>query len=682
MYYTSLRSLILGLSVLLLFHSYSFSQKAPIKFGNVEKDDLEMTFYEKDSSASAVVLCDYGLSRIRYTNDDFELFFEKHIRIKILNEDGLDWANGEVQVYHKGADAEKVYDLKAITHNLVEGKIVKSKMKNSSEFKEKLDDNHDMVKFTLPDVRVGSVIEYTYKITSGFLFNFQDWTFQNTIPVVWSEYRTYIPEYYKYQIINKGHLPFSVSENIDKPSKITINTKTRTGGASLRGGTTNTDFKSTSISLMENYKRWVVQNAPAFKKEPLMTSPNNFISSVSYELAFIEWPREPRKDIMGTWTKLNTQYLESEYFGSPVSGSGFLKNEIEKLSIQSMSEKETVATIYQHVKNIMRWDGKYRKSLNSNLKKPYFAGEGSSAEINLILTSMLQKSGIQADPVLCSTRGHGFVQKSYPITGQFNNVLCRVTLEDNQYLLLDATDDFLPIDVLPQSCINSVGWAVSKNNSGWVDIVSNNKVSSKISGDIQLEDDGNLSGHLKMQYSGYLGRNKREKCQKDGNEVYINSRIDELDWEISELSLENESDLSSSFIEDYEVESFSYMDEMGDVIYLQPKLVDGITKNPFKSEVRTYPVDFPHPTEILYYVNIEIPEGFEVESMPAPFALSLPRKGGKYVIQYTISQNKINVYSKFTLNQRIFTTNEYPYLKSFYDQLIAKEKELIVLKKI
>ena len=47
----------------------------------------------------------------------------------------------------------------------------------------------DITKVTMPNVKVGSVIEITYKVRSDFIFNFQDWEFQSTIPTVWSEYQ-------------------------------------------------------------------------------------------------------------------------------------------------------------------------------------------------------------------------------------------------------------------------------------------------------------------------------------------------------------------------------------------------------------------------------------------------------------------------------------------------------------
>lgn len=660
----------------------SRAQKDPIKWGKVELSELEMEYYSKDSSASAVILCDYGVSKVEYNKDHFEIKFSKHTRIKILKENGLDWANQQVLLYNnnKGSQ-ERLSPIKGQTYNLVNGQVEKTKLKNSSEFREKWSEHYDKVKFTMPNARVGSIIEFEYQITSEFLFNFRDWAFQHSIPVAWSEYRTYIPEYYKYQLITQGYLPFYISTSEERLQNIQIQSKSRTGGTGFGNGAVKTTMQTSNIDLMEKYNRFVVKDAPAFKDEPYMTTRNNFISKVNYELAYIQWPQEPIKDIMGSWPKLNTQYLKSEYFGLAIKHATFLKKELENLSIGSLDEKEKVAKIYNHVKKKMRWNETNRKVISSKLKESYTKGEGSSADINLILTSMLQKAGIQADPILCSTRNHGIIRKMYPITEQFNNVLCKVTYSNDDYILLDATDPYLPMNILPKRCINGLGWVVSENRSGWVEIDSKNIQSYKVSGTLKMQDE-EVSGQLKMEYGGYHARNKREECLSNGKESYKENRIKSSKWEIEELNLENIDHISSPFVETYTINSLNSGEFLGDVIYLESKFVKNISDNPFKLEKRSYPVNYPSKISDFYYVTLEIPEGYVVESLPSSSGFALPKKGAKYIIQYTVNDNKITVYSKMNIFQKLYTPDEYPYIKAFYDQIIAKEKELIVLKKI
>ena len=164
------------LPILFLYPFVSFCQKPPIKFGDVSMDELKMTVYPKDSSVEAVVLVDFAESRLDYSQSQgsFQVLFERTRRVKILTKEGLDWGNFNIPLYHNNSDEEKVTGLKAVTYNLENGKIVETKSKSESIIKEKYDENLNFIKVTWPNVKVGSVLEITYKVTSDFVFNFQD----------------------------------------------------------------------------------------------------------------------------------------------------------------------------------------------------------------------------------------------------------------------------------------------------------------------------------------------------------------------------------------------------------------------------------------------------------------------------------------------------------------------------
>src|SRR5688572_32323941 len=94
----------------------SLSQKAPLKFGDASIEDLKMTRFEKDTSAAAVVLTDYGVSKIEYNQSSgwFKVNFDRITRIKILKKDGYSFADFEVDLYHTGDAKEKMSGLKVL----------------------------------------------------------------------------------------------------------------------------------------------------------------------------------------------------------------------------------------------------------------------------------------------------------------------------------------------------------------------------------------------------------------------------------------------------------------------------------------------------------------------------------------------------------------------------------------
>src|SRR5690606_21783601 len=241
------------------------AQKPPIKFGNVSMEEIKMTRYEPDSSAAAVILADYGESEIQYNqNQGFVLLFNRVTRTKILTKDGYEHGNFEILLYNGDPEyREKLSGLKVVTYNLVNGKIEETKASNDAIFQEAYNDEYDIVKVAAPKVKEGSVIEITYRIQSQYIINLQDWQFQSTIPVAWSEYRTRVPDFFTYEKYMQGYVAPYIREEEETPRAITLNYKTRTGGGGFTVSSTN--FEQERIDYKERYMRLVTKDVPAFK---------------------------------------------------------------------------------------------------------------------------------------------------------------------------------------------------------------------------------------------------------------------------------------------------------------------------------------------------------------------------------------------------------------------------------
>ena len=475
------------------------AQKPPVKFGDISIEDLKMTHYAKDSSAEAVVLADYGETTMEYSQSEgFVLKFERLTRIKILTKDGLDWADFTVRLYHDGSNDEKMNGLKAVTYNLENGKTVQSKLKNDAVFKEKQDANRDIMKMTLPNAKVGSIVEVTYSVRSDFLFNLQDWEFQSTIPVVWSEYRVRIPEYFNYEKYMQGYIQLAVNENTTASNSINLVSKERSEG---RGGV-QTEFSQEKIDFQETRFRWAAKDVPAFKSEPFITTYRDYISKMNFELAYTKFPNSAIKNYMGTWEDINKRYAESSDFGGEVTGNGFLKNKVEEITAGMKTPEEKIASICNYVKQNILWDGTSRKFLTTTIRKVLDEKKGNSAEINLLLASMLEKAGLSAYPVLSSTRDHGFLREEIPVSSQFNYVICAVKVAD-KFILLDATEKFLPVGVLPERCLNGKGFLVSKEGFQWLALQTPGKSRTIVNADVAMTESGELNGKLTIERTGY-----------------------------------------------------------------------------------------------------------------------------------------------------------------------------------
>jgi hypothetical protein len=110
---------------------------------------------------------------------------------------------------------------------------------------------------------------------------------------------------------------------------------------------------------------------------------------------------------------------------------------------------------------------------------------------------------------------------------------------------------------------------------------------------------------------------------------------------------------------------------------------EGEDKNPFVSAERKFPVDFGALTEENFIATYTIPAGYVVEEMPKGTRVSLPEDGGRfsYLINTIPEEGKVTISSKITFKKTSYFAEEYELLRKFYDQIVQKHAEQIVLKK-
>ena len=204
-----------------------------------------------------------------------------------------------------------------------------------------------------------------------------------------------------------------------------------------------------------------------------------------------------------------------------------------------------------------------------------------------------------------------------------------------------------------------------------------------VQNNVTIAEDGTIAGEVKKLKSGYAALQFRYALGKAGDE---NKFIEEMETDnegmtIDSHEFENLNDIYKVIKEKYEVAIENKMDMTDELIYLNPMLYEGITENPFKLDKREYPVDFAIPIDDTYMFQVKIPEGYVIESMPQKGMVTLPEKACVYTYTATKTGDKITVTSRFKITKTIYTEAEYEYLKEFYDFMIQKHGEQIVLKK-
>jgi hypothetical protein len=649
-------------NLLILFASGALSvaeaQKPPLKFGEIPDELFTMTSFPADPTAEAVVIADFGTSEIILNHQTgFQLNFERTRRIKVLTEGGKKWADLAIYL---SKDVEKVSMIRGVTVNLENGKKVESTLEKDAVFRDSYNKYINMVKVTLPNVKVGSVFDITYRITSNLTYNFHNWMFQSTIPVLWSEYRAAIPEYFIYDKYAQGYIPMSISETGTHTRALTFN---------YRG----------VGSYSENTFRWVAIDVPAFRDEPFMTTRNDFISRLNFELTGIHMPGEVLKEFGGSWSEINQRFAESADVAGEIKGNAFLKKIAMELTAGATTASQKVQILHSYVRETIDWNGQESAAAIKTMRQVLDDKKGSSAEINLLLGSMIEKLDIPVKPVVLSTRDHGFIRESAPALQQFNYVICMVTVE-NGSMLLDATEKWLPSAILPKRCLNGKRLAVANEGHQWVNLDAP-KTRSVTNCELQLAADGTLTGVLKMENGGYRGMEKREKYHAKGADEYLKDLVGSRPWQLSNSEYSNVKELNELFTEKHHIAISEHVTLAGDVMYLNPFITGHWASNPFKAEKREYPVDFGNTFDEVYMTRIKIPAGFVVDEMPGPRAIALPANAARFSMSSTLSGDMVIVTSTLSVNKPLFNSLEYHALREFCNQVVAKQTEQIVIKK-
>ena len=197
-----------------------------------------------------------------------------------------------------------------------------------------------------------------------------------------------------------------------------------------------------------------------------------------------------------------------------------------------------------------------------------------------------------------------------------------------------------------------------------------------------MNTDGNIEVTSNVVSSGYFANEIRYKYNLSGEEDYKNDlEIKLVDFEIDDYSIKYNSNLEKPIYESFTLlsdDDFSTQNK----ISLKPFLISRVSSNPFKLKERLYPVDFGYKRSVTQRINIEVPEGYEVTSLPVETIIKLPNNGGSFVYKIQHVNNTIKIYSKRLISKKIYNPEEYNNLKDFFKQIIFTENSVIVFEKI
>lgn len=645
------------LLLVLIFSFISTAQNKDYTFGKITKEEY---FFKKeaiDSTANALVLFESGNSIFQVNDEAIVVKTTFYYKIKIYNSEGFKHGTFSIPIYNNNSNKEIVQNIKGITHNAT----VKTHLSERNVFTDKVNDNWKTVKFTMPNLKAGSVIEVAYTLVTPFKFNLTGWKFQSDIPKLASKYKASIPGNYIYN------------------RKLIGNLRLKTNSSTIKKDCFHVTGYSGSANCEE--VTYSMENIPAFIEEDYMTSPNNFKSKIKFELSETIWFDGSKNKYTSTWKEVDREFKTDKNIGGQLRKTKYFEDLIP-LEIKNIpNDIDKAKAVYSFIQNYFTWNEKYSIFKDVKIKNAIKTRTGNVGELTISLINALKYVGLNAELLVISTRNNGFPTKLYPVISDFNYVIAKLNLNNKVYLL-DVTNKLMPFGMLPLKCLNSYGRAMDfENDSYWFDITTekNSKLVDYTS--LELNEEGMVFGKIKRVRIGYHALNKREEYQsKSEDEI-----VDEFESIFSNLTVENYSienlnNINQPLIETFQIE----MDYNNSAkIYFNPFFSGSFKENPFKQDNRLYPVDFGYQRKYNLHFKLELPDNYKIISETKPVSLKLANLGGSLLLTPRKYEDyKFTLSSLFTINKTIFFKNEYNGLKEIFKQTINSQKTPIVITKI
>ena len=466
-----------------------------MKWGKPTQEEMQMTVYDAEPDAEAVVLC--RLTDVEYTvqNIGFLADYHEKFRIKVLKPGGARFAKvvipyqvamsvdnnisglklnakslpqpgGSSNSYFEGEGVsmtedvlavegdEEVVGIKATAFNLEGSKVVKTNLKKSDIATKNIDDHNFQLEFTVPNVKEGTVIEYEYTIHSQIFWELHDWYGQCEIPVAFAKLDMNIPTFLIFNIEDHG-----------------IQRLTYTCTAGSMNYKVESDPLAKPMTVTTNHYVYVGRNRKGMPNDGYTWNVQDLWAGITAELRTYRLRGMGQMDYAKTWDQIETMILDSDDLGAHLNDHSPLADELKEAKIEEVADlRVRAAAVCQLVMSKVKWNGRYTLSPASTAET-LKNGSGSNADINLLLIQSLHDVGLTAAPVVLRTRDLGLLPYNFPSISKFSTFLVAVVLPGGSKAFLDASSKHGKLNEVPEVMRVERALLVQKGKKGeWVNL--------------------------------------------------------------------------------------------------------------------------------------------------------------------------------------------------------------------
>jgi len=626
------------LAAVLLFEK-SFAQTSVPDFGVFSTEEFNMKECSFDKSADAIIFFDKATSNY---NDEHNLVTDRRIRFKILKEKGIERGDIHLRFYSKDK-FEFLKDIDAVIASPDAAKgYVTTGLDQKTIFTRKINDYYSEVVFAMPNVKVGSIIEYRYESVMDNYGGLQDWYFQSELPTVLSSYKLYM-------------LP----------------------NAAFNYAVRKSPFMDITIhpDNSEGTVYYEMKNIPGLRNEAYSTSYRDYLQRVNFQLsAFVHYTGGETR-YANSWKDLNRDIIGDRDFWAQLNKN--LSTPVTALLVKSTDPYKRMQLVYDYVRKNYQWNEVYGTYASEGLKSIADKKKGNCTDLNLLLINLLKEAQLDVSPVLASDRWHGRVDTTISFRDQFDKVIALVNIDGKNYVL-DATDAYTPVNLIPAGLLNTTGFVIDKKNYGFIHFTDNSKTKSygiELNGSLSKE--GSVKGSATVNFFDYarIGKTDEYNNSKQKYIEHFSSSVDGLKIDSFSIAGADDSDrLQHNFNLEYPIV------KSGSYYMLNYNLFTDFQKNPFVSDYRFTDIDFGTKYLCTLHGSFDLSNQFEVDALPKNMILRTPDNEMEVAREVKRNGNAIEVNLKIKISRAYFDAEEYDMVKGFFSQMTDMLNEPVLLK--
>ncbi|HEY6249797.1 MAG TPA: DUF3857 domain-containing protein [Candidatus Angelobacter sp.] len=614
--------------------------------------DLEMKDVPGDPGAAAVQLY-YADFRDDVRESEFI-----YKRIKVLGERGKDYANVEIEV----PQHYSIGDLQARTVH-PDGTILEFRGKPFDKLVVRYRGEQIVAKaFTMPDVTVGSIVEYKYRLTWSTYFHDPMWTVQHELYTVKESF--WLRRY-------TGPLE---TRHISDQTRLSYVTSNMPAGAVPKDTGPGVELQ--------------LQNVPAFRPERYMPPEMNFKAQVQffYGGREIESPELFWRDLGLDW------YAKAEHF---IGNHQELKTAAGQIIGAETDPEKKLRKLYaraQQTRNLnyeserSRAEG-WQEALkpNENVVDVFTRDYGWRNEIAELFAALARSAGFQADLLRVSSRRDRVFDPKLLSENQLAAEIVRVNLNGAD-LFLDPGSRFCPFGLIAWTYTSVPALQLDKNGGSFVVVPTATADKSVIrrNADATLSADGELRGEITIEFKGNEGLRRRLDALQTDQTGRRQTMEDDLESWLppgSVVELKDVQGWDSSeepLVAHFAFQSSGFATPAGKRLLFPASLFRSKQMEAFTSSERRYPVYFPYTFEEIDKVTLHLPADYSPPAaLPSGQDVHLP--SSRFITTRSASNGQLFLTRALVVNSIYFQPDKYAALKSFFNKLRAADEEQVVL---